>query len=173
MLLITSFAFSKLFYCSSVWGNIVKSNINKLQLARNFAARIVFAHISVGRRSLKWLNVYEKILFNDLVLVFECLNGLTPSYLFHYFTTRSAIHSRNTRRSGDLSLPRYQLSAGQRGFYFRGVNGGVTCQRTFSTLKTSRFLRKDYLIVRNVFGKSLLTQWLYFYDLLYIILNVT
>ena len=42
LLLINSFVFSKLFYCSSVWGNRVKSNINQLQLAKNFAPRIVF-----------------------------------------------------------------------------------------------------------------------------------
>ena len=73
LLLINSFVFTKLFYCSSVWGNITKSNINKLQLVQNFAARIVlglrkFDHISEGRRSLKWLIVSEKILINDLVL---------------------------------------------------------------------------------------------------------
>ena len=51
----------------------------------------------------------------------KCLNGLAPSYLFHYFTTSSVSHSRNTRRSGDLSVPRCRLSAGQRGFYFRGA----------------------------------------------------
>ena len=93
---------------------------------QNFVARLVlglkkFDHISEGRRSLKWLNVSEKILFNDLVLVFKCLNGLTPGYLAVYFITRLAIHSRNLRRSGDLSLPRCRLSAGQRGFYFRGA----------------------------------------------------
>ena len=47
VLLINSFVFIKLLYCSSVWGNTVKSNINKLQLERNFAARIVFLHILV------------------------------------------------------------------------------------------------------------------------------
>ena len=92
---------------------------------QNFAARVVFGlkkfdHISEGRTSLKWLNVSE-ILFNDLVLVFKCLNGLAPGYLAVYFVTRLAIHRRNLRRSGDLSLPRCRLSAGQRGFYFRGA----------------------------------------------------
>ena len=53
----------------------VKSNMHKLQLVQNFAARIVlglkkFDHISEGRRSLYWLYVSERILFNDLVLVF-------------------------------------------------------------------------------------------------------
>ena len=58
LLLINSFVFSKLFYCSSVWGNTSKRNLQKLQLVQNFAARVVlglrkYDHISQGRRSLK------------------------------------------------------------------------------------------------------------------------
>ena len=76
----------------------------------------------MGRRSLKWLNVYEKILFNDLVLVFECLNGLAPTYLFHYFTTRSATQQKYKKvwRLEPSTLPvvsaatRFLLSRGKR-----------------------------------------------------------
>ena len=81
LLLINSFVFSKLFYCSLVWGNTSKRNLHKLQLVQNFAARVVlrlwkFEHISLGRRSLGWLDVTEKILFNDLVLALKCVNRL-------------------------------------------------------------------------------------------------
>ena len=84
-----------------MWGNQGKSNINKQQLAQNFATRIVlglkkFDHVSDGRRSLKWLNVSENILFVDLVsVVFKCLDRLPPSNLVDYFITHSATHSRN------------------------------------------------------------------------------
>ena len=49
-------------------------------MVQNFVARVVlglkkFDDISQGRRSLKWLDVKEKVLFNDLVLVFKCVNG--------------------------------------------------------------------------------------------------
>ena len=65
-----------LFYCSSVWGNTSKRNLHKLQLVPNVAARVVlglrkFDLISQGRRSLRWLDVMEKVLFNDLVLAFK------------------------------------------------------------------------------------------------------
>ena len=81
LLLINSFVFSKLFYCSLVWGNTSKRNLHKLQLVQNFAARVVlrlwkFEHISRGRRSLGWLDVTEKILSNDLVLALKCVNRL-------------------------------------------------------------------------------------------------
>ena len=41
LLLENSFSFSKLYYCSTVWSNTNKHNINKLQLVQNFAARVV------------------------------------------------------------------------------------------------------------------------------------
>ena len=109
LLLINSFLFSKLFYCSSVWGNTSKRNLHKLQLVQNFAARVVlrlwkFEHISLGRRSLGWLDVTEKILFNDWILAFKCVNGLAPDYLIKYFIKRSAVHDRNTKECNIIVL---------------------------------------------------------------------
>ena len=38
LLIISSFVFSRLFYCSSVWSNTSVTDIQKLQLIQNFAA---------------------------------------------------------------------------------------------------------------------------------------
>ena len=108
-----------------MWGNTSKRNLHKLQLVQNFAARIVlglrkFDHISQGRRSLRWLDVTEKVLFNDLVLAFKCVNGLAPDYLDKYFLKRSAVHNKNRRGYNNFVVPRCRLSMGQRAFYFRG-----------------------------------------------------
>ena len=58
LLIINSLVFSRLFYCSSVWSNTSVTNIYKLQLVQNFAARITlrlckYDHISAGLRSLR------------------------------------------------------------------------------------------------------------------------
>ena len=58
LLLMDSFIFSKLFYCSTVWSNTSKSNIEKLQLVQNFAAHIVlglrkYDHISQRHQILE------------------------------------------------------------------------------------------------------------------------
>ena len=76
--------------------------MHKLQLVQNFATRVVlgvrkFDYISQRRRSLSWLDVTEKVSFNDLVLAFKCVNGLAPDYLGKYFVKRSAVHNKNTR----------------------------------------------------------------------------
>ena len=67
-----------------------------------------------------WLAVTEKVLFNDLVLVFKCVNGLTPDYLGKYFIKCSAVHNKNTRGCNNFVVPRCRLSMGQRAFYFWG-----------------------------------------------------
>ena len=115
-------------------------------MVQNFAARVVlglkkFDHISEGRTSLKWLNLSE-ILFNDLVLVFKCLNGLASVYLVDYFLTPSATHNRNLRRSGDLSLPRCRLSVGQRGFYFRGAKRWNDLPKDLQGIKDIKVFKK-------------------------------
>ena len=81
LLLMNSFVFSKLFYCSTVWSNTSKSNIKKLQLVQNFAARIVLGlrkhdHISEGIRSLNWLCVRDRLYVNDAVMTFKCIHNL-------------------------------------------------------------------------------------------------
>ena len=56
LLVINSFVFSKLQYCSTVWSNSSNSNIDKLQKVQNFAGRIILGprkydhivHIRIG-----------------------------------------------------------------------------------------------------------------------------
>ena len=82
ILLMNNFVFSKMYYCSTVWANTSQSNVKKLQLVQNFAARIVlglrkYDHVSQGIRSLNWLTVKDRIFFNDAVMVFKCINNLS------------------------------------------------------------------------------------------------
>ena len=75
LLVINSFVFSKLQYCSTVWSNTSNSNIDKLQKVQNFAGRIIlglrkYDHISDGLQSLKWLPIREKLnILNDATMM--------------------------------------------------------------------------------------------------------
>ena len=111
----SSFVFSKLYYCSTVWSNTSKHNINKLQLVQNFAARVVlglkkFDHISQAIKSLNWLPVNDRIYLNDAVMMYKCINKLVHNYLFEKFTLRD-----------QLNIPRCRLTTGQRSFTYRGA----------------------------------------------------
>ena len=90
LLVINSFVFSKLQYCSTVWSNTSSSNIDKLQKVQNFAGRIIlglrkYDHISDGLRSLKWLPIREKLILNDATMMHKCINKLVPDYLADMF----------------------------------------------------------------------------------------
>ena len=121
---LNAFVFSKLFYCSTVWRNTSKGNVRKLQLVQNYACRIVtglrkYDHISEALKSLKWLNVKDKLLYNEFVMMYKCMNNLTPKYLSERFQQRSKIHQRDTRQKDDLALPKCRLVTSQKAFAFR------------------------------------------------------
>ena len=69
----------------------------------------------------EWLIVKDKLLFNDLVMVYKCLKNLTPGYLHRRFQYRAKTQQRVTRQNKDLTLPRYRLATGQKTFSYRGA----------------------------------------------------
>ena len=125
-----------------------------MQLVQNFAARVVlglkrFDHISHERRSLKWLDVTLKVLFNDLVLVFECVNGLAPDYLGKYFIEHSAVHNKNTRGCNNFVVPQCRLSVGQRAIYFRALK---ECNGLADNIKNTKDIDSfELTLFNNIF----------------------
>ena len=131
MIIINSFVFGRLFYCSSIWSNTSATNIHKLQLVQNFAARIILGlrkcdQISAGLRSLRWLNVKQRLMVNDAVMKHKCLKGLSPSYLSDKFSTRAIIYDRQTgyRESPRGGGDSHMKQTGMLVMSLRGVNFG-------------------------------------------------
>ena len=125
-LIIRALIFSRLCYCSSVWGNTSSKNISKLQLIQNFACRIIlgikkFDHVSAARKSLGWLSIREKLLLNIVTMVQKCRTNQAPPYLCNLFHDRFSVWGRSTRNMSQLNLPKCRLSTGQRSFTFRGL----------------------------------------------------
>ena len=111
---------------SVLHGITTKENIKKLQIIQNFTCRIVlglkkYDHITEGLKSLNWLNVNDRLLVNDLLMVHKCIHDQIPSYLIGKCIQCSKIHGRNTRCSRELDLPICRLKSGQRSFAFRGA----------------------------------------------------
>ena len=122
---INSLVFSKLLYCSSVWANTTKKNIELLQTVQNFAARIAsgtrnFDHVTPILKQLQWLSIINQLAVRDATMIFKCLNGLAPPYLCHKFKTISEVHNCNTRNRDRLHIPLCRTAAGQRAFTFKG-----------------------------------------------------
>ena len=136
-----SLVFSKLLYCSSVWANTTKKNIELLQTVQNFAARIVsgtrkFDHVTPILKQLQWLPIIEQLTVRDATMVFKCLNGLAPPYLCQKFKTRLKVHNCNTRNRDRLHIPLCRMAASQRTFTLRGQKLWNSLQTSFSLLRS-------------------------------------
>ena len=124
--IINSLVFSKLFYCSSMWSSTTKKNIARLQKVQNFAARIVtgarkYEHITLMLKELHWLPVTKQLEVRDILMTFNCIKGLAPPSLCNKFSTRSQVHTRNTRTKDILHIPSFRSATGQRSFSYRAV----------------------------------------------------
>ena len=104
--------FSKLFYCSSMRASTTKKNIARFQKVRNFAAWIVtgartYDHIMPMLNELHWFPVAKQLEARDTLMAFKCIKGLAPPSLCNKFTTRSQVHTRNTRNKDKLNVPSF------------------------------------------------------------------
>ena len=84
--LAASFILSRLDYCNSLYKNLNKYQIEKLQKLQNFAAKVVlrkslYDHVTPLLIDLHWLPVSFRIDFKIAILAFKCVHNLAPSYL--------------------------------------------------------------------------------------------
>ena len=85
-LLVHAYVISRIDYSNSILYGVNKSLIRKLQLVHNAAARLIancrkYDHITPILIELHWLPVEQRILFKNLVFVFNCIHGCAPEYL--------------------------------------------------------------------------------------------
>ena len=104
----TSIVHSKLDYCNSLYYNLPKSQLHRLQQIQNSLARAVvkapkFTHITPILKSLHWLKVNERIEYKILSLTYKLLTTTQPSYLHDLVSLQSP---RCTRSSSVVTLAR-------------------------------------------------------------------
>ena len=85
-IVVHAFITNKLDFCNSILIGLPKYLIKRLQSVQNCAARLVCGlkkheHISPILSNLHWLPVEKRITYKVLLIVFKCLNGLSPQYL--------------------------------------------------------------------------------------------
>ena len=73
-------------YCNSLLYNMPDSQLGKLQIIQNSAARLItgtkkYSPITPVLQQLHWLPVKSRISFKILLLTFQCLHNMAPSYL--------------------------------------------------------------------------------------------
>ena len=104
----TSIVHSKLNYCNSLYHDLPKSQIARLQQIQiSFARAVVKApktcHITAIQRSLHWLKLTERIEYKLLSLTYKGLTTTEPSYLHNLIFVR---HARSTSSSALVTVTR-------------------------------------------------------------------
>lgn len=116
----------RLDYCNSLYCGIAQSQITRLQLVQNAAARFItnsckYDHITPILRALHWLPIQSRIVFKILLFVYQSLHNQAPSYLselLHLYTPTRSLRSCDLNL---LSVPQSRLKCrGDRAFSVAG-----------------------------------------------------
>jgi len=114
-------------YCNSLLVGVSSQLLQRLQVIRNAAARLVTGvrrseHITPILRDLHWLPVQRRITIKSAVLVYNCLHDMAPQYLQTYCEPTSTVASLHLRsaHSGRLTVPRTRTNYGDRSFAVQG-----------------------------------------------------
>ena len=115
---IHAFVTSRLDYCNSLYLGLPQSQLSRLQLVQNAAARMLTGtkkhqHITPVLASLHWLPPSFRVHFKVLLIVYKALHGLAPSYISDLLHPLSASRSLRSADKGLLSEARTRLK--QRG----------------------------------------------------------
>ena len=99
-LIATSLVHSRLDYCNSLFLNLPSSELNRLQLILNTAARAItktskFHHITPILKSLHCLKINQRIHYKILSMTYKTLQSQQPSYLH----SRLSLQTNNSTRS--------------------------------------------------------------------------
>ena len=117
---------SRIDYTNNILYGSTDYDLNKLQRLQNIAARLIKGakkndHIMPIREEFHWLPIQYRIQFKILLLVYKCLHGLAPQYLFELIKLRCP--PRTLRSSNRLVLEKpiiNMVSYGQRVFSYAG-----------------------------------------------------
>jgi len=112
-------------YCNSLLYNMPESQLGKLQLIQNSAARLItgtkkYSQITPVLQQLHWLPVQSRILYKILLFTYQCLHNMAPSYLQELLVKyRPARNLRSSQRNL-LECPVFCTRYGQRSFSYGG-----------------------------------------------------
>ena len=73
-------------YCLNIWGNVPKSQIERINKLQKIAARIILdapphSPSQPLFRELGWLTISERVDYNKCTLLYKTVHNMTPSYI--------------------------------------------------------------------------------------------
>ena len=147
-------------YCLTVYGNCTAKNRLALQRLQNRAARAVVGlfdyNVSVSQiiKELHWFNIDHRFLYFMSVLMYKCLNNMSPLYLSNKFAFIS--HENYTTRSAssmNLFLPRAHNALFQHSLVYSGPSIWNSLPRNIkecSNLATFKAAVRNYYLSTSI-----------------------
>ena len=142
-------------YCNTVWGGARNCYLHRLFVLQKRCARTIFnvgpriSHIQLFT-NLNWMDIYSRISYRRVTMVFKCINGLSPPYIFDLFTQVSDVSTRNTRQTtkGNFYLPKVKLTLFKSSFAY---NAALIYNELPQTIKQTRSMQqlKQFYITNN------------------------
>ena len=116
-------------YAITVWGKTTITNINKIQRLQNLAARVTvnnFDYINTRGidlvKQLRWMNVSERIVYFEQLLMYKCIHGMAPDYLCNQIVMEIDIRNVNTRsHEMNVYVPFPSNELAKRSFFYSGA----------------------------------------------------
>ena len=121
-----AFITSRIDYCNALLSGVSKTEVARLQLVQNAAARVLTktkrrAHITPILKSLHWLPVTLRIDFKVILLVFKSLNRNAPAYLSAMLSWYEPSRPLRSSNLGLLNVPEVETRRqGEAAFSFYG-----------------------------------------------------
>ena len=112
---------SHLRYGNIIWGHLSATKLNKLQRLQDRAIVLVQSAPIKDKMPSATLSVHELMKLDQAVTVHKFLNGQCPQVLKQTFTKRSQVSKYETRRSGDLQVPRTRHEITNKSFSYKGA----------------------------------------------------
>lgn len=113
-------------FCSTLYINCKKEQVNAMQVLQNRAMRIILdcefgTHTDYMLNELKWMSINQRLHYNVLVYVFKIKNKLTPEYLCKKLEYNRDFHNRNTRNREELRLPNIKTEFARKTIFYNGI----------------------------------------------------
>lgn len=144
-------------YCSTLYLNTSREQMNSMQAIQNRAMRIVLKCEYLTPReqmlnTLNWLTIEQNIRLNTLIMIYKIKHKQVPKYITDEIKTRRDIHNMNVRNQSDFTLPKYKTINARNSIFYEGLKMFNELPQEIKDAQTIQIFKKECVkIVKHSF----------------------